>query len=98
MYFNDDTIIYHDGEWVHARDAHASVYAQTIHYGMGVFEGIRSYAVGEHPKMFRGDEHYKRLVYSTQAIGIPFFMPVEELKQVSYELLERNNLVEAYIR
>lgn len=48
--------------------------------------------------MFRGDEHYKRLVYSTQAIGIPFHMPVEELQESTYELLNRNNMVEAYIR
>lgn len=45
MYFNDETVIYQDGQWVHARDAQTSVYTQTIHYGTGVFEGIRSYTV-----------------------------------------------------
>jgi len=98
MYFNEETIIYHDGDWVRACDATTSVYAQTIHYGMGVFEGIRSYIVNDQPRMFRGDDHYHRLVYSTQAIGIPFHMPVEELTHITYELLKRNNLIEAYIR
>ena len=98
MYFNNETIMYLDGEWVYARDANASVYAQTIHYGTGVFEGIRSYAIGQRASMFRGDDHYHRLVYSTQAIGIPFYMPAEELMEVTYELLDRNNLIEAYIR
>src|SRR5687767_7740695 len=98
MYFNEETIIYHDGEWVRACDANTSVYAQTIHYGMGVFEGIRSYVVNDRPRMFRGDEHYNRLVYSTQVIGIPFHMDVEELTQITYQLLDKNNLTEAYIR
>ena len=98
MYFNDNTIIYLDGEWILARDANTSIYTQTIHYGTGVFEGIRSYAIEDRACMFRGDDHYNRLLYSTHAIGIPFNMSVEELKKVTYELLERNNLVEAYIR
>jgi len=81
-----------------ARDANASVYVQTFHYGTGVFEGIRSYSVDGKPKMFRSDEHFKRLVYSAQAIGIPFQMSVLELKQIAYDLLRRNNLIEAYVR
>jgi branched-chain amino acid aminotransferase len=48
--------------------------------------------------MFRSDEHFKRLVYSAQAIGIPFQMSVLELKQIAYDLLRRNNLIEAYVR
>ena len=75
MYYNDETIIYLDGQWMNAADANASVYVQTLHYGMGVFEGIRSYEVDGKTRMFRGAEHYRRLVYSTNAIGIPFEMP-----------------------
>lgn len=98
MYYDDNTIMYHDGKWVKARDAHTSVYIQTIHYGTGVFEGIRSYEVDGQPRMFRSDEHYKRLIYSAQSIGLPFQMTVPELKQIAYDLLRRNNIVEAYIR
>jgi branched-chain amino acid aminotransferase len=98
MYFDERTIIYHDGKWVKACDANASVYAQTIHYGTGVFEGIRSYAIDGKPRMFRSDEHFNRLIYSAQSIGIPFQMSVQELKQIAYDLLRRNNSIEAYIR
>lgn len=97
-YFNEKTIVYHNGQWVSAPDATASIYIQTLHYGTGVFEGIRSYIVDDRPKMFRGDDHYKRMMASAHATGIPFSMPVEELIQVSYLLLEKNNLSEAYIR
>ncbi|MEP6793306.1 MAG: branched-chain-amino-acid transaminase [Saprospiraceae bacterium] len=98
MYFDDRTIIYHDGKWVKAREASASVYNQTIHYGTGVFEGIRSYSIDGQPRMFRSDEHYKRLINSTHAIGLPFHRTVLELKQITYDLLRRNNMQEAYIR
>jgi branched-chain amino acid aminotransferase len=98
MYYDERTIIYHDGKWVRAKDANTSVYAQTIHYGTGVFEGLRSYSVDGQPRMFRSDEHFKRLVYSAQAIGMPFNMSVLELKQIAYDLLRRNNIVEAYVR
>lgn len=98
MYYDDKTIIYHDGKWLKARDANASVYIQTIHYGTGVFEGIRSYSVNGKPLMFRSDEHFTRLVNSAQSIGLPFQMSVLELKQIAYDLLRRNNIVEAYVR
>ena len=98
MYFDERTIMYHNGNWIKARDASASVYVQTIHYGTGVFEGIRSYSVDGQPRMFRSDEHFTRLIYSAQAIGLPFHTSVRELKQISYDLLHRNNCVEAYIR
>lgn len=98
MYFDDRTIIYHNGKWVKARDAHASVYVQTIHYGTGVFEGIRSYSIDGQPRMFRSDEHFRRLIFSAQSIGLPFHRSVPELKQIAYDLLRRNNSVEAYIR
>ena len=98
MYFNDFTIVFQDGEWIHANDAHASIYDQAIHYGTGVFEGIRSYAVNGRARMFRGADHYKRLIFSAHSIGLPFHMTVEEMEAASYELLERNHIIEAYVR
>ena len=98
MYFDNTTIIYQDGNWLPAQEAHASIYDQTLHYGTGVFEGIRSYTVGDATKMFRGEDHYRRLIYSARSIGLPFHMPVDQLQEVTYELLEKNNLTEAYIR
>ncbi len=98
MYFDSTTIVYLDGQWIPAQEAHASVYDQTLHYGTGVFEGIRSYQVGDRTRMFRGTDHYRRLIYSAQSIGLPYHGTVEDLEIISYELLEKNDLTEAYIR
>lgn len=98
MYFNENTIVYLDGQWIAAQEAHASIYDQTLHYGTGVFEGIRSYEVGDRTRMFRGTDHYRRLIYSAQSIRLPFHSTVEELEKITYELLENNGLTEAYIR
>lgn len=98
MYFDDQTILYHNGEWIHAGEASASLYDQTLHYGTGVFEGIRSYNVDGRPQLFRGEEHFARLVYSANAIGLPIRESAEEMMDFSLELLDRNSAIEAYIR
>src|SRR5262245_55939432 len=98
MYFGEETILYLNGDWVKASDAHASVYVQSLHYGMSVFEGIRSYEVQGQSQLFRGKDHMDRLVVSARAIGLPIQIKSEELMQVAHELLQKNNLTEAYIR
>ena len=98
MYYSDDTILYHNGNWVKPPEANASVYDQALHYGMSVFEGIRSYEVNGKARLFRGLEHMERLVFSAHCIGLPLKMKASELMQVAHELLERNNITEAYIR
>ena len=47
MYYNNDTIIYLNGEFVKASEAKTDLYGQSLHYGYGVFEGIRSYKTAE---------------------------------------------------
>lgn len=98
MYFDESTIVYHNGKWIPAQEATVALYSQTLHYGMGVFEGIRAYNVNGKSRIFRGEDHYRRLSYSARSIGIPFDVRPEELIQVTYELLERNGLIEAYVR
>ena len=46
MYFNEQTIIYLNGDFVNANDANSNLYLQTLHYGYGVFEGMRAYDTG----------------------------------------------------
>ncbi|RZJ27828.1 MAG: branched-chain amino acid aminotransferase, partial [Chryseobacterium sp.] len=58
MYYNDDTIIYVDGEFVKATDSKANLFSQTLHYGYGVFEGIRSYNTANGTKIFKAAAHY----------------------------------------
>jgi branched-chain amino acid aminotransferase len=98
MYYNEESVLHLDGEWLPAATAGTSVYNQGLHYGTGVFEGIRSYNVDGKANLFRGKDHMERLIFSAQAIGLPFSMKSNELLTLAYELLERNNLIEAYIR
>ncbi|MFN5443082.1 MAG: branched-chain amino acid transaminase [Crocinitomicaceae bacterium] len=98
MYFNNDTIIFLDGQYVKAADAGVNLYNQTMHYGNGVFEGIRSYETEQGTKIFKAKEHYDRLHYSAEKMHIKLNYTVEELEQISYEVLKRNNLTDAYLR
>ena len=98
MYFNNETILYLNGEWVKASEGTTSVYSQSLHYGMSVFEGIRSYEVDGKPQLFRGKEHMERMIFSAKAIGIPFKMQADAMMNIAHELLERNKITEAYIR
>ena len=98
MYYTDDTIVYLNGEWIRAKDASTSLYAQTMHYGSGVFEGIRSYNTADGTRIFKAKDHYDRLLYSAEKMHIKMNLTTEELTNLTYELLEKNNLSDAYIR
>ena len=98
MYFNSDTLAFVDGEFVKADEAQVGAYAQSLHYGYAVFEGIRSYATPSGTQIFKAQEHYERLHYSCRSIGLPFNYSIEELTDITYQLLEKNNLSDAYIR
>lgn len=97
-YSNNQTVIYHNGEFLKPKAATSSLYSQTLHYGNGVFEGIRSYDTPDGTKIFKAKEHYERLKYGAKVMGIPFNYSVEALTAITYDLLERNNLADAYIR
>jgi branched-chain amino acid aminotransferase len=98
MYYNQDTIVYFNGKFIKAAEATTTVYGQSLHYGYGVFEGIRSYATANGSKIFKAEEHYDRFKYSADAVNIPYNYSSQELIDITYELLERNNLSDAYIR
>ena len=98
MYFNEDTVLFMDGTFIHASEAGVNPYSQTLHYGMGVFEGLRAYQTVHGTKIFRATEHFNRLAQSCALLGLPFDYSTEELTQISYQLLEKNELTSAYIR
>ena len=98
MYYNENTIIYWNGEFVKATDAKGDVYSQSLHYGYGVFEGIRAYNTSNGVKIFKAKEHYDRMQFSCEAVGIPYPFNNEELISLTYQVLEKNNLKDAYIR
>jgi len=98
MYYNDNTVLYLDGKFVKAKDATADLFSQTLHYGYGAFEGIRAYQTIHGVKIFKAHEHFERLIKGCALLGIPFNHTAEELTQVSYLVLEKNSLKDAYIR
>jgi len=98
MYFNNQTIVFLNGKFEKATNATTSLYDQTVHYGYGVFEGIRAYSTEGGVKIFKAKEHYERLKHSCEAINIPFNYGVDDLIDKTYELLAINNFKDAYIR
>lgn len=98
MYYNDNTIIYHNGEFVKAAEAKGNLYDQSLHYGYAVFEGIRAYDTEHGVHIFKAQEHYDRMQYSCEAVGIPYPFDNREIIRISYELLKKNNLKNAYLR
>ena len=98
MYFNENTVLFLDGKWLKASETTTSLYNQTLHYGNGVFEGIRAYETEHGPSIFKAREHYERLLFSAKTMYIDLPYSVERFIQLSYELLEKNDLQNAYIR
>ena len=91
--------IWLDGKFVKWADANIHILTHTLHYGLGVFEGIRCYAGADgRSAVFRLPEHIRRLFDSAKInlIEIPF--SPEELEEATLESLRRNNLAEGYIR
>jgi branched-chain amino acid aminotransferase len=98
MYYNEDTIIYYKGEFIKAAEARGNVYDQSLHYGYAVFEGIRAYNTENGVKIFKAKEHFERMKFSAEAINMPYKFDNNELIAISYEVLKRNNLKDAYLR
>ncbi len=98
MYYNNDTVIFLDGKWLKASEGKTNLYTQTLHYGSGVFEGIRAYKTSYGTQIFKAKEHYERLKYSAKAMHIKLDYSVDELTHLTYQLLEKNKLQNAYIR
>ena len=99
MYYNEHTIIYHNGELVKAADTKTDLFGQSLHYGYAVFEGIRSYkTVSGETRIFKEVEHYDRLKRSAEALNMPYPFDNNELIAATYQVLKKNNLQDAYIR
>jgi branched-chain amino acid aminotransferase len=98
MYYTDQTVVFLDGNFVKAKEATCGLYNQTMHYGNGVFEGIRSYNTPDGTRIFKAKEHYDRLHYSAEKMHIKLDYSSAELEQITYKLLELNGLSDAYIR
>jgi branched-chain amino acid aminotransferase len=87
-----------NGELVDWDQANVHILTHTLHYGMGVFEGIRCYETPEGPAVFRLTDHLQRLHDSAELIGMPMPYSVDDLRAATNELLAANGLQECYIR
>jgi branched-chain amino acid aminotransferase len=90
--------IWMNGEFVDWADAKIHVGSHGLHYGTGVFEGIRCYETPRGPAVFRLTDHLKRLEASAQLLSMDLGYSVEELREVSLHLIGVNGLPECYLR
>jgi len=90
--------IWMNGEFVDWGDAKIHVGAHGLHYGTGVFEGIRCYETPQGPAVFRLREHLERLDASARLLYMQLPYSNEELRQATHDLIVRNGLPECYVR
>ncbi len=98
MSFDESKWVWMDGRVIPWRDATTHVSAHALHYGSGVFEGIRCYETTSGPAVFRLDAHLDRLYASAEVYGIVIPYSREELVNGMSELVRLNNFRSCYIR
>ena len=90
--------IWMDGDLLDWSDAKIHVLTHTLHYGTGVFEGVRAYETSAGPAIFRLNDHTKRLFNSADLIGMSIPYSPEELNDAQANIVRENKLNNAYIR
>jgi len=93
-----DGVIWLDGELVPWREAKTHVLTHTLHYGMGVFEGVRAYKAEQGTAIFRLREHTDRLFRSAHILAMPMPYDKDTLDQAQRAAVRENGLDSAYIR
>jgi branched-chain amino acid aminotransferase len=90
--------IWMNGEMVPWDQANVHVLTHSLHYGMGVFEGIRAYETSQGPGIFRLTEHIMRLKNSAKIMGMPLEYSVEEMVEATKAVVRDSGLPSCYIR
>jgi len=90
--------IWMDGTFVNWEDAQVHVLTHSLHYGLGVFEGIRCYETSEGPTIFKLDDHIERLFDSAHIFLLEIPFTRQEIKKAVVETVRVNRLKECYIR
>lgn len=93
-----DGVIWYDGKMVNWRDATTHVLTHTLHYGMGVFEGVRAYKTGKGTAIFRLKEHTDRLFRSAHILQMEMPYSKEQMMEAQKAAVSENNLESAYMR
>jgi branched-chain amino acid aminotransferase len=94
----DVETIWMDGEFVDWEDATVHVLTHGLHYGTGIFEGVRCYDTESGPAIFRWDAHLDRLYESAKPYDMDIPHDPEELTDATIELIRREDLASCYIR
>jgi branched-chain amino acid aminotransferase, group I len=97
MYEGVDTV-WLDGEFVDFEDAQVHVLSHALHYGTGVFEGVRCYDTADGPAIFRWEDHLDRLYNSAKPYDMEIPFEADELTEATVELVRREGLDSCYIR
>jgi len=93
-----DGVIWLDGAFVPWREAKVHVLTHTLHYGMGVFEGVRAYETDKGTAIFRLHEHTDRLFRSAHILGMAMPYDKDTLNEVQRQVVRENGLESAYLR
>jgi branched-chain amino acid aminotransferase len=93
-----DGYIWLDSEWVDWREAKVHVLTHTLHYGAGVFEGLRAYHTEQGPAIFKLQEHTDRLFRSAKILNMKMQATKDQINQAQIQAISKNNLDSAYIR
>ncbi|ELZ75476.1 branched-chain amino acid aminotransferase [Haloferax larsenii JCM 13917] len=94
----DVSTIWMNGEYVDWEDAQIHVLTHGLHYGTGIFEGVRAYDTDRGPAIFRWEEHLERLYNSAKPYDMDIEYSPEELTEATLEVVRRNDLDGCYIR
>ena len=99
MFLNTDSkFIWMNGDFQPFNDSNIHLLSNTLHYGMGVFEGVRAYETKDGGAIFRLIEHTERLFTAASKINITIPFSSDELCQAQVETMSKNKLTEGYIR
>ncbi len=93
-----DGFIWYDGQLVDWRNATTHVLTHTLHYGMGVFEGVRAYETPKGPAIFRLQDHTDRLFRSAKILGMDLPFSKEQINQAHIDVVRANRLKSCYFR
>ncbi len=93
-----DGFIWYNGELVDWRNATTHVLTHTLHYGMGVFEGVRAYETARGPAIFRLQDHTDRLFRSAKILGMDLPFSKQQVNQAHIDVVKANQLKSCYFR
>ena len=93
-----DGVIWFDGKLVPWKEANIHVLTHTLHYGTGVFEGMRAYATPDGAAIFRLHEHTQRMFRSAHILGMHVPYTLDEINEACITVVRENGLTAAYIR